>query len=122
MARKKKLYLVWQSTGSYDTYNNNLCGIFDNEEDALELKAKLDKRVVSDDECWNIVPQDVFDRWGVFDTTDMEFCDFDYVDEFEGYTREQRDLQEDRWVMMANGYSVASIEEVYMNEELNPEF
>ena len=48
----------------------------------------------------------------------MEFCDFDYVDEFEGYTREQRDLQEDRWLMMANGYSEAGIEEVYMNEEL----
>ena len=117
MARKKKLYLVWQSSGSYDTYFNKLCGVFDSEELALELKAKLDKNVVSEDMCWKYMPQEVFEEWPVVDTEDIE-NDFKYVSEYRGYTSEQRELQEDRWYLMIDEYMDATIEVIDMNVEL----
>ena len=117
MARKKKLYLVWQASGSYDTYFNRLCGVFDNEEQALSLKAKLDEKVVSEDRCWTIMPEEVYMNWPTVDEVDGD-NDFDYVDEYKGYTREQHDLQEDRWYLMTDEYMDANIEVVNMNEEL----
>ena len=120
MARKKKLYLVWQSSGNCadGTFYEKLCGVFDSEEKALELKAKLDENEVRPTDCWTIVPKDVFERWTVIDSTDNEFCDFEYISEFEGYTYEQREQQEERWVLMTKEYSDAVIQEVYMNEEI----
>lgn len=116
MARKKKIYLVWQASGSYDTYVNRLCGVFDDEEKALELKASLDANVVSAEDCWTIMPGDVWYEWPTVELEDSD-CNFEYVVEYEGYTREQRQLQEDRWVLMAEEYRSAVIEEAYMNEE-----
>lgn len=116
MARKKKLYLVWQASGSYDTYFNRLCGVFDNEEQALSLKAKLDENVVSEDRCWTIMPEEVFSNWPVVDT-DSEDDDFDWVSEYRGYTSEQRELQATRWFMI-DEYMDATIEVINMNEEL----
>ena len=118
MARKKKLYLVWQSSGSYDTYYNRLCGVFDDEEKASELKAKLDQNVIRPEDGWTIMPQDVYCNWPtVVNDTDSDY-DFVYVSEYEGYTREQRDEQEEKWYAMMDEYSYAVIDEVYMNEEL----
>ena len=118
MARKKKLYLVWQSSGSYDTYFNRLCGVFDSEDQALDLKAKLDKNVVSEDRCWTIMPQEVFEGWPVVDIDDDTDNDFEYVSEYRGYTSEQRELQEDRWYLMTDEYMDATIEVIDMNVEL----
>ena len=118
MARKKKLYLVWQSSGSYDTYYNRLCGVFDSMEAASELKAKLDQNVIRPEECWTIMPQDVYCNWPtVVNDTDSDY-DFVYVSEYEGYTREQRDEQEEKWYAMTDEYGYAQIEVVNMNEEL----
>ncbi len=117
MARKKKLYLVWQSSGSYDTYFNRLCGVFDSEEQALELKAKLDENVVCEDRCWTIMPEEVYMNWPTVDVVDGD-DDFVYVADYRGYTREQRDIQEDRWYLMTEDYSEAEIEVVNMNEEI----
>ena len=117
MARKKKLYLVWQASGSYDTYYDKLCGVFDDEVKASELKAKLDENVISEDRCWTIMPEEVFRDWPVVDT-DCEDDDFDWVSEYKGYTREQHDLQEARWYLMTEDYYEAKIEVVNMNEEL----
>ncbi len=119
MGRKKKLYLVWQSSGSYDTYYNKLCGVFDSMEAASELKAELDKNVIKPEECWTIMPQDVYCNWPTVEFDDEEGeCDYDYVSEFEGYTSEQRQQQEDRWYLMYEDYGEAVIEVVNMNEEL----
>ena len=117
MARKKKLYLVWQASGSYDTYFNRLCGVFDDEVKAYELKAKLDENVVSEDRCWTIMPEEVFRDWPVIDT-DYEDDDFEWVSEYRGYTSEQRELQEDRWYLMTDEYRDATIEVIDMNVEL----
>jgi hypothetical protein len=117
MARKKKLYLVWQSSGSYDTYFNRLCGVFDSEEQALELKAKLDKNVVSEDRCWSIMPEEVYMSWPTVDEVNGD-DDFDWVSEYKGYTSEQRELQEDRWYLMTDEYTDATIEVIDMNVEL----
>ena len=116
MARKKKLYLVWQSSGSYDTYFNNLCGVFDDEEKALELKAKLDKKVVCEDRCWTIMSEEVYTEWPTIDSNSDN--DFDYIEDYKGYTRDQREKQEERWYLMLGDFCEAEIEVVNMNEEL----
>lgn len=118
MARKKKLYLVWQSSGSYDTYYNRLCGVFDDEENAQKLKAKLDLNVVNPEDCWTVMPQDVYCNWPTVENNADSEYDFDYASEYEGYTNEQRQLQEERWYQMSEEYGEAEIQEVYMNDEL----
>lgn len=118
MARKKKLYLVWQSSGSYDTYYNRLCGVFDDEEKAQELKAKLDLNVVNPEDCWTVMPQDVYCNWPTVENNANSEYDFDYASEYEGYTNDQRQLQEERWYQMSEEYGKAEIQEVYMNDEL----
>jgi hypothetical protein len=118
MARKKKLFLVWQDSGSYDTYFNRLCGVFDSEEQAQELKAKLDGNVIDADNCWTVMPQDVYCQWPTVEVEGDSEYDFEYVAEYEGYTREQREEQEDRWYRMTEEYGYAQIEVVNMNDEL----
>ena len=119
MVRKKKLYLVWQTSGSFadSTYRDRLCGVFDNEEMAVALKAELDLNVVKDENCWNIVPKDIWESWPTVDCEDDE-RQFEYVMEYEGYTCVQRDEQENRWVLMTKEFSEAVIEVVNMNETL----
>lgn len=116
---EKKLYLVWQTSGSFadSTYRDRLCGVFDNEEMAWELKMELDKKVVKEEYCWNIVPKDIWESWPTVDCEDSE-RQFEYVDEYEGYTCVQRDEQENRWVLMTKEFSEAAIEVVNMNEAL----
>ena len=119
MVRKKKLYLVWQTSGSFadSTYRDRLCGVFDDEEMALELKAELDLNVVNDENCWNIVPKDIWKSWPTVECEDSE-RQFEYVEEYEGYTIVQRDEQENRWVLMTKEFSEAAIEVVNMNEAI----
>lgn len=119
MGKTKKLYLVWQTSGSFadSTYRDRLCGVFDNEEMAIALKAELDLNVVKYEDCWNIVPKDIWESWPTVDCEDNE-RQFEYVMEYEGYTYEQRDEQESRWLLMTKEYSEAAIEVVNMNEAL----
>lgn len=117
MGKKKELYLVWQNWGDADSIETKLCGVYDDEEKALELKAELDKKVVGADECWTIMPKEVYCQWP---TVEIENGDnaFEYVMEYEGYTLKQRDEQESIWIDMADAYKEAVIETVYMNTEL----
>ena len=122
MAKKKNLYLVWQASGSYDTYFNKLCGVYDDIDKALELKDRLDLNMVSEEDCWTIVPEDVYFDWPIYDETgfdsDGDFNEYEYAKEYMGYTREQRGLQEERWLLMNEEYYEAIIENVVLNEEL----
>ena len=122
MAKKKNLYLVWQASGSYDTYFNKLCGVYDDREKALELKDRLDLNMVSEETCWTIVPEDVYYDWPIYDEagfdSDGDFNEYEYVKEYMGYTREQRGLQEERWLLMSEEYYEAIIQEINPNEEL----
>ena len=117
MGKKKELYLVWQNWGDADSIETKLCGVYDDEEKALELKAELDKKVVGADECWTIMPKEVYCQWP---TVEIENGDnaFEYVMEYEGYTLKQRDEQESIWIDMTDAYKEAVIETVYMNTEL----
>ena len=119
MGKTKKLYLVWQTSGSFadSTYRDRLCGVFDNKEMAIALKAELDLNVVKYEDCWTIVPKDIWESWPTVECEDSE-RQFEYVDEYEGYTIVQRDEQENRWVLMNKEYSEAAIEVVNMNESL----
>lgn len=122
MAKKKNVYLVWQANGSYDTYFNGVYGVYDDLEKALELKAKLDEKIVSEENCWTIMPEDVYYDWPTYDEagfdSDGDFNEYEYVKEYMGYTREQRGLQEERWLLMNEEYYEAIIQNVILNEEL----
>lgn len=122
MSKKKNLYLVWQASGSYDTYFNGVYGVYDDLEKALELKAKLDEKIVSEENCWTIMPEDVYFDWPIYDEagfdSDGDFNEYEYVKEYMGYTREQRCLQEERWLLMSEEYYEAIIQNVVLNEEL----
>ena len=122
MAKKKNLYLVWQASGSYDTYFNKLCGVYDDIDKALELKDRLDLNIVSEENCWTIVPEDVFFNWPMYDEvgldSDENFYEYEYVKEYMGYTREQRSLQVERWLLMNEEYYEAIIQNVILNEDL----
>ena len=122
MAKKKNLYLVWQASGSYDTYFNKLCGVYDDMDKALELKDRLDLNMVSVEDCFTIVPEDVYFDWPIYDVdgfdSDGKFNEYEYVKEYMGYTREQRGLQEERWLLMSEEYYEAIIQNVVLNEEL----
>lgn len=122
MAKKKNLYLVWQANGSYDTYFNGVYGVYDDLEKALELKAKLDEKIVSEENCWTIMPEDVYFDWPIYDEagfdSDGDFNEYEYVKDYMGYTREQRGLQEERWLLMSEEYCEAIIQNVILNEEL----
>ena len=118
MGKKKELYLVWQNWGDADSIETKLCGVYDDEEKALELKARLDKKVVNADNCWSIMPKDVYCQWPIIDADGSECDNFEFVSEFSGYTCEQRDEQEKIWIDMVDAYKEAVIETVYMNTEL----
>ena len=118
MERDKKLYLVWQSSGSYDTYYNKLCGVFDDEEKAQELNANLDLNVVDSEDCWTIMPEDVYFNWPTKESDEYGDDYFEYLSEYKGYTSEQRQLQNDRWLLMSEEFVEATIQEVNINEEL----
>lgn len=118
MGKKKELYLVWQNWGDADSIETKLCGVFDNEEMANELKARLDKKVIDADNCWSIMPKDVYCQWPIIDADGSECDNFEFVSEFSGYTRGQRDEQENIWINMVDAYKEAVIETVYMNTEL----
>lgn len=118
MGKKKELYLVWQNWGDADSIETKLCGVYDDEQKALELKAELDKKVVNADNCWTIMPKEVYCQWPIIDADGSECEDFEFVSEFSGYTREQRDEQENIWINMVDSYKEAVIETVYMNTEL----
>ena len=54
----------------------------------------------------------------IIDADGSECEGFEFVSEFSGYTREQRDEQENIWINMVDAYKEAVIETVYMNTEL----
>ena len=114
MARDNKLYLVWQERNRHGNLFKRLCGIFDNERRALKLKEMLDKNVVTEDTCWNIVPEDVYTNWPTVDIDGSDGSDVVedgyYVSEYMGYTIEQRKQQEERLYLMKEGYLEAVIQ------------
>jgi hypothetical protein len=121
MAKKKKIYLVWQCSGSSEEYSERLCGVYDTEEKALELKDKLDRDIIWEDTCWTVMPEEVFCQWPTIDNCDSDGCDFAFAEEYRGYTREQRDHQDERWIRMIKRYHPAEIQLVEMNEEIELE-
>ena len=113
MERDNKLYLVWQEHNRHGNLFKRLCGIFYNERQALKLKERLDKNVVTEDTCWNIVPKDVYTNWPAVDIDSSDGSDVEddyYVSDYMGYTREQRNQQEERLYLMKKGYLEAVIQ------------
>ena len=58
-----KVYCVFQSSGSYEMYHEELVGIFSTMELAEQKKKELDKKVVSSENLWSAVPEDIYCSW-----------------------------------------------------------
>ena len=68
----EKVYCVFQASGSYDMYSYDLKGICKTKEKALELKEELDKNVISEDDIYTIIPEDIFNHWPYIGNCDEE--------------------------------------------------
>ena len=52
MAKKKKIYLVWQCSGSSEDYSERLCGVYDSDENAQKRRfISLKYRRYDDTSC-----------------------------------------------------------------------
>lgn len=62
---KRKVYIVFYSTGSYEDFSENIAGVFDNEKSAMECSRELDdkwKEISSISEQIGKLRDDLFDE------------------------------------------------------------
>ena len=108
----EKVYCVFQASGSYDMYSYDLKGICKTKEKALELKEELDKNVISKDDIYTIIPEDIFNHWPYIGNCDEDIDDDSTpISEYKGYTREQYEEQDKRFWIFHEENSPAVIEE-----------
>ena len=119
----QRAYQILETEGYITTIEKKGVYVAYKKEDAKALlKDKVKKEIsiikqsnISKEELLQIV-EEVYNDWPTIDIEGGD--DYDYVSEYRGYTSEQREEQEARWVLMTEDYQEANIEEVEMNEEL----
>lgn len=107
-----KVYCVFQSSGSYEDYFNELKGIFKDEKDAIKLKEELDKSIIyTEDECYNILPKKVFLEEWPYKCINEEKEIWIPEESYKDYTIEQYNKQDERFNTYMREYHEATIEE-----------
>lgn len=104
-----KVYCVFQSSGSYDTYFYRLIKIFDSYTKALKFKKKTDKECCinnNDDDIFTIIPKDIFEDWPYDEET------FEDEPSYKGYTLKQYNLQDKRLQNAYMEYGECDIKEM----------
>lgn len=89
MDKKQKVYIVISQHGDYEDYRTNIEKVFYNLKDANKFREEFDKEHLvglSEDEVYNIVPEDIF----------SEYPWNEDKPDYKGYTREQFEAQNDR--------------------------
>lgn len=105
----QKVYLVIVSGGLYDSYFSYVAKVFKNIEDAEKYKKAFDeKHVISSDNIFNIVPQDIF-------------MSMDCDEEYKEYTLDQYNAQEERWHIAMDNYCPCEIKIMYLEESFDGE-
>lgn len=105
-----KVYCVFQASGSYEMYYNELVEIFSTKELAEEKKKELDKKVVTSDNLWSVVPEKIYNDWS-FHCEDEENDIWSPDDCYKGYTISQFLEQQTMCENYNTEYSPATIEE-----------
>lgn len=89
-------------------YSYTLKGVCSTKEGALELKKELDELVITDENLYNIVPQDILDNWP---NKCVDEDTWEPQDEYMGYTSEQYHKQDERYWIYVQENHPAVIEE-----------
>lgn len=81
----KKVYCVFQPSGSYEDYMYTLKGVCSTREKAENLKNELDKMVVEPNNIYTIIPENIYEKWP-FVCDDEENDIWSPESCYEGYT------------------------------------
>ena len=112
----QKVYLVIVSGGLYDSYFSYVVKVFKNLEDAEKYKKAFDeKHVISSDNIFNIIPQDIFMSWDYNDEKE------DFALNYKGYTVDQYRKQEERWHIAMDDYRPCEIKIMELEESFDGE-
>lgn len=76
----KKVYCVYQASGSYDNYFNKLEYVCATREQAEKRKEELDDKVVTDEEIWVVMPEDIFFEF------DELINSYDHAGDYKGFS------------------------------------
>lgn len=104
-----KVYIVEQSSGSYDDYVNRILKIFCDKQKAEEFAKKIDDEFfIPIDEIYTIVPRDIYEDWPCDDKGE-------YVNSYYGYTYDEFIKQDERVTLTYMEYSPCTITEYEVN-------
>ena len=107
-----KVYCVFQPSGSYEDYFDELKGIFKDEKDAIKLKEELDKSIIyTEDDCYNILPKKVFLEEWPFKCVNEKEDIWEPEETYKNYTVDQYKKQEKRFENYFKEYHEARVEE-----------
>ena len=113
---KQKVYLIIVSGGSYDSYFSYADRLFKNLENAEEYKKAFDEKyLISPDNVFNIVPEDIFMSWEYNEEEES------YAPNYKGYTLEQYNAQDERWSIAMSDYHPCEIKIMELEESFDGE-
>lgn len=111
---KLKAYLVIVTGSGYDSYFSYADRLFKKLEDAEKYKKAFDEKyLISQDDIFNIVPQDIFMSWEYDEEKES------FVPNFKGYTLEQYNAQDERWSIAMNEYHPCEIKVMELEESFD---
>ena len=103
-----KVWGVYELSDGYEYVTENLVCICESLSKAEQVKEELDKKVISENELWTIVPENIWKEWTSHLT---ENNTWEYDDEYQGYTLDEYKQQEERWTTFVKKYLPAEIRE-----------
>lgn len=105
-----KVYLVFQPDCQYGYVDGEPYGVYSTREKAEKVKKELDEKVVTEENLWTIVPEEIYKSWTShpIDETNEVWA---YDDEYKGYTIDQYNQQQQRWYDCIKEYYPAEIKE-----------
>ena len=109
-----KVYLVFQPDCQYGYVDGEPYGVYSTREKAEEVKKELDKKVVTEENLWTIVPEEIYKNWPSHPYQKghvTRLDDWEFDSEYQGYTIQQYNQQEERWYDYIKEYYPAEIKE-----------
>lgn len=109
-----KVYCVFQASGEYEDYRDELMYICKTRELAEQKAEELDSKIVDPDDVWTIMPENIF--WEFDEKIESSDEDPSPESEFKGYTYEQYREQTDRLEASYMNLYCADIREMELEE------
>ena len=110
-----KVYLVFQPDCQYGYVVSEPYGVYSTREKAEKVKKELDEKIVTKENLWTIVPEEIYKSWPSHlvdsDRIVKKLDEWEYDDEYKGYTIDQYYQQQERWYDYIKEYYPAEIKE-----------